>query len=192
MEVEVIFAGSDAPVNPNQSVFLAGPSPKDGALLQSWRRQLIERFKSTPHKRIDHLQLIVPEPETGHWRDVMSNDYTEKHQTLWEHNCMLKSKVIAFWLPTFWTPKNAGVYPANIGPSSRFEFGFFLNNSIRNAEQKLVVGSPEKAESLQWAQVLCEQYGITWHFSESDAKQADIPPSFYGAILKQLDERKQL
>lgn len=188
MEVEVIFAGSHESIHPTRSVFLAGPSPKEGAMLQSWRRQIIAHLKGMNHEHLDHLQLIVPEPKSGYWNDVMSNKYTEKDQTLWEHDCMLKSKVIAFWLPTFWTSKNAGVYPSNIGPSSRFEFGFFLHNSLVSEQQKIVVGSPKKAESLQWAQVLCEKYGIPWIYPESSNKQGSIPPSFYTAILSKLEE----
>jgi hypothetical protein len=98
---------------------------------------------------------------------------------------MLESKVVAFWLPTFWTSEKAGSYPANIGPSSRFEFGFFLSNAIQNKNQIIIVGSPHRAESLNWAKILCEKYGISWHYPDTDDA---IPNSFYNAIVRAIKE----
>jgi hypothetical protein len=185
MIIETLFAGSDQKINAHNSVFLAGPSPKDGDMLNGWRRQFIKKFESIEVQHTNSLQLIIPEPETGYWNDVMTDHYTEKDQTLWEHEKMVNSKVVAFWLPTFWTPKNAGSYPANIGPSSRFEFGFFLSNAIRNQNQKIIVGSPHRAESLNWAKILCEKYGIHWHYPDTDDA---IPNSFFNAIINAVKD----
>ena len=181
MVIDAVFASSEVEVKTNCSIFLAGPSPKDGDLFNSWRRTLMEQLQQNGDSDLESIQIIVPEPKSGHWNEVMSDNYTERDQTLWEHDKMKQCKVIAFWLPTFWSTENSGSYPANIGPATRFEFGFFLHHALQNTQQRLVVGSPNNADSLQWAQTLCNHYRIGWHFGNTTDRY--LPESFCTALI---------
>jgi hypothetical protein len=192
MKMHTVYAGDDTVIDSTCSIFLAGPSAGDVEMLGGWRRQLKDRLTQLNHDQVEKIQLILPEPESGLWSDVITEDYKEENQTLWEYETMLNSRVIAFWLPTYWTPEKAGAYPPNIGPSTRFEFGFFLHEALKNPRKALVVGSPENAESLTWARVLCEKYGIHWHHPDPAKNWELIPASFLENILSELANLSRL
>lgn len=192
MIIENIFAGQDKTIDESCSVFLAGPSAGDVEMLGGWRRSLKDRLSTLDSPKLDKIQLIMPEPESGLWSDVITDEYNEEDQTNWEYEAMLKSKVIAFWLPTFWTPEKAGAYPPNIGPSTRFEFGFFLHEALKNPRRGFIVGSPREAQSLTWAKVITKKYGYTWHYPDPNKNWEMVPAAFIQNIVSELVALKDI
>lgn len=186
MTIQTIFAGSKAPIDTANSIFLAGPGAGDVHMLGGWRRMLVKRLEKHEAHTGKHVQLIIPEPESGLWDDLINDKYTEKEQTLWEHQHLMNSRVVAFWLPTYWNAESAGSYPANIGPSSRFELGFHLSQLLKDKNRKLIIGSPKNAQALNWAKVITEKYSIKWHYPDPEKNWQFIPESFIDEMISGL------
>lgn len=192
--IRVLFSRNHTTVLPKLGVFLAGPTPPDGAMLQGWRRivhtKLIQDIRLHPG-----MVVVSPEPETGHWKDIDLHEEGSKleevlnKQIPWEWQYLNLCDITAFWLPTYWTQETAGVFPANIGPTSRWEFGFFLQEYLKNpARRKFIVGSPEDAESVKWAKRITDMYGIPWYFLKNEEKDKLVADSFIEAIAQALVE----
>lgn len=60
----------------------------------------------------------------------------------------------------------AGPFAANIGPTSRLEFGYFVQECLRNpAKRRFIVGSPADAEGIKWAKKIADTLvANTWNY----------------------------
>ena len=95
--------------------------------------------------------------------------------------------ITVFWLPTYWNQEDAGVFPANIGPTSRWEFGFFLQEYLKNKDKRhFIIGAPEDAESVKWAKRMTDIYNIKWHTLKKEDKEQLVPQSLIDEIVETL------
>ncbi|MEM7247480.1 MAG: nucleoside 2-deoxyribosyltransferase domain-containing protein [Acidobacteriota bacterium] len=187
--MRVLFARQHATIYPGKGIFLAGPTPPDGAMPEGWRRELLERLDAR-HGLSDDVTVVVPEPEDGRWRSILSKRgarfaRTDDDQIAWELQYLELCDVTAFWLPTYWSDEKAGSFPANIGPTTRWEFGFLFQRWLREpSRRRLVVGSPDDAESLGWARHVVRHHGLTWHSLSVKEKNRLVADSFVDALAR--------
>lgn len=195
-QIRSLFSRKHDTVFPKLGVFLAGPTPPSGAMQTGWRRKVMQQL--TQDERLDASMMVVaPEPEDGHWASIENPapanelENVRNKQMPWELQYLTLCDITAFWLPTYWTADTAGVFPANIGPTSRWEFGYFLQEYLKNpTKRSFIIGSPEDAESVKWAKKITDIHGIPWHFLPKAQKEELVTASFVEAIADTLIHNK--
>lgn len=194
--IRILHSRSHTTIFPRLGVFLAGPTPPSGEMDKGWRHIVTERLQNDT--RLDpSMTLVSPEPVTGNWNDI-NNDNPETtldevldKQIPWELQYLQLCDITAFWLPTYWNKESAGNFDPNIGPTSRWEFGYFLQEYLKNSSQrKFIIGSPEDAESLSWAKYLTDMNNIEWHYLKTENKTDVVADSFIEEIATTLINNK--
>lgn len=194
-EIRTLFSRDHEIVNPKLGVFLGGVSPPDGEMKTGWRRKIITALQND--KRLDSSMLIAsPEPESGYWEDIDGaeddSDLARKNQMLWELQYLKHCDITAFWLPAYWTKEKSGVFAPNIGPSSRWEFGYFLQEYLKDRQNKdFIVGSPEDAQGVDWAREISRMHGLKWHTLGKEDKPKLVADSFIKEIADTLIKNKR-
>ena len=198
-EIRTLFSRNHDTVLPNLGVFLGGASPPDGEMKTGWRRKIISALKEDTRLNPSML-LVAPEPPTGYWKDIDGADDKIPHseleavrnnQMLWELQYLKLCDITTFWLPTYWTKEKSGVFAPNIGPSSRWEFGYFLQEYLKDTQNKnFIVGSPEDAQNIDWAQEITRIHGIKWHTLKKEDKSELVADSFIQEIADTLIKNK--
>ena len=191
-EIRTLFSRNHDTVTPKLGVFLGGASPPDVEMKTGWRRKIITKL--TQDKRLDQsMMLVAPEPESGFWKDIDGEeperdvDELWKKQTHWELQYLKLCDITTFWLPTYWTKEKSGVFSPNIGPSTRWEFGYFLQEYLKDMDNKdFIVGSPEDAQGLEWAKEISNMHGIKWHTLNKNDKHHLVADSFIEEIANTL------
>ena len=191
--IRTLFSRNHSTIFPKMGVFLAGPTPPNGDMLTGWRRKVIEKLKLD--ERLGPAMIVVsPEPESGYWKDIELPKNTELNRVLnkqipWEWQYLQLCDVTAFWLPTYWQEEDAAEFAGNIGPTTRWEFGYFLQEYLKERhKRKFIVGAPEDAESVKWAKRICSMHGIPWHNLAIENKSELVAKSFIEAIADALLE----
>lgn len=129
--MQIIYSNNDSSLCPaNNSVFLAGPTPRLKETL-SWRPEAVELFKKYNFSGT----LCYPEYEPG--LDLSQCDYN--NQIEWEHHCLETCSLIMFWVPRD-IKGNMPAFTTNI------EFGYW----IAKAPHKVVYGRPEQADNMKY------------------------------------------
>ena len=198
-EIRTLFSRDHEIVFPKLGVFLGGASPPDGEMKTGWRRKIISTLKQD--SRLDPSMLLVsPEPPSGFWEDIDGVDdkvpnngleAVRNNQMLWELQYLKLCDVTTFWLPTYWTKEKSGVFAPNIGPSSRWEFGYFLQEYLNDRQNKdFIVGSPEDAQGIDWAREITRIHGIQWHTLKKSNKAELVAESFIQEIADTLVKNK--
>ncbi|NJO89157.1 MAG: hypothetical protein HC831_09510 [Chloroflexia bacterium] len=171
---------------------MAGPTPPDEKMKNGWRRKVIQKLMD--NNRLNPSMVVVsPEPESGKWSDIDAktssvelNEILDK-QIPWEWQYLNLCDITAFWLPTYWDEALAHPFPANIGPTSRWEFGFFFQEYLKNTtKRKFIIGSPEDAESIKWAKRITDMYDVKWHTLKKEEKNKLVADSFIEEIANTL------
>ncbi|MEM1217020.1 MAG: nucleoside 2-deoxyribosyltransferase domain-containing protein [Bacteroidota bacterium] len=191
-QIRTLFAREHETVFPRLGVFLAGPTPPSGKMRSGWRRVVIESLRADD--RLDPSMLVVaPEPESGQWTSIdhadpqTELDIVRDKQIPWELQYLQLCDITAFWLPTYWDAETAGVFTPNIGPTSRWEFGYFFQEFLKNPTRRhFIVGSPADAESVKWAKRITDMHGVKWHTLPVDRKQGLVVDSFIEEIANTL------
>lgn len=172
-------------------MFLAGPTPPSGQMKQGWRRKVITTL--VKDERLNPSMVVVaPESQSGDWADIDIDPKTQlevvlNKQTPWEWQYLNLCDITAFWLPTYWESEKAAPFPANIGPTSRWEFSYYLQEYLKHpAKRTFIVGSPEDADSIKWAKRITDIHGIKWHFLKTTQKEQLVADSFIEAIATTL------
>lgn len=195
-EIRTLFSRKHDTVFPKLGVFLGGPTPPNNKMENTWRRVVIEKLKND--SSLDPSMIVVaPEPESGNWLDIdFPNPESEiervrNKQIPWELQYLNLCDITAFWLPTYWDKKSAGCFSANIGPTSRWEFGYFLQEYLKNPlKRSFIIGSPEDAESIKWAKKITDIHGIKWHTLKIENKSNLVADSFIEDISETLIKNK--
>jgi len=127
----VINFSNQEVVKGEKSIFLAGPTPRDGKCI-SWRKEAL--------KILDELGYdgIVYVPEYSNWQT--KPDYND--QVLWERSALTEAKIILFWIPR--------TIPDMIGLTTNVEFGYWLHS------KKVIYGRPDTAEKIRYLDWLYE------------------------------------
>ncbi len=187
-KIRVVYARNHTTVYPKLGVFLARPTPPNGEMQNGWRRIIIEKLQNDA--RLDPSMVVVaPEPETGNWSDILIKDKSllskvNNKQVPWEWQYLGLCDITAFWLPTYFTKETAGNFSDNIGPTSRLEFGYYLQEYLKNpSRRKFIVGSPDDAESINWAKYITDMHNIKWHFLKKEDKEQQVATSFIEEIV---------
>ena len=145
-------------------------------------------------ERLDPTMVVVaPEPETGRWADIVVDTGKQKYddvinkQIPWEWQYLNLCDVTVFWLSMYWSEQEGGVYGGNIGPTTRWEFGYYFQEYLKNPNRRsFIVGAPEDASSVKWAKRLIQSYHIEWHTLKKEEKSELVPASLIEAIVQTL------
>ena len=195
-QIRKLFSRKHDTVFPKLGVFLGGPTPPSGEMQDGWRRTIVNKLLAD--ERLDPSMIVVsPEPETGDWEEIdnMSPknelEVVRDKQMPWEIQYLNLCDITTFWLPTYWTKEQSGVFAPNIGPTSRWEFGYFFQEYLKNPTKRdFIIGSPEDAESVKWAKKITDIHGIKWHFLREEEKSKLVADSFIEEIAKTLIKNK--
>ncbi len=195
-EIRLLYSRNHDTVYPKLGVFLGGPTPPSGEMKQGWRRKIVDRLSED--KRLDPSMIVVsPEPESGNWSDIDNLnpknelEVVRDKQMPWELQYLNLCDITTFWLPTYWTKEQSGIFAPNIGPTSRWEFGYFFQEYLKNSGKRdFIIGSPEDAESIKWAKKITDIHGIKWHFLKEKDKEKLVADSFIEEIAETLIRNK--
>lgn len=108
-----------------QSIFLAGPTPRDKEIT-SWRN---EACKILEKLNFDGLVYI---PEYSSWKPKA--DYVD--QAMWERKALTHASIIVFWIP-----RKLPEMPAF---TTNVEFGYWSHTN------KVIYGRPDNAEKIKY------------------------------------------
>ena len=191
-QIRTLFSRKHDTVFPKLGVFLAGPTPPDGEMKNGWRRVITDKLKAD--KRLDPSMIIVsPEPEDGFWSSINNPlpknklEVVQSKQIQWELQYLNLCDITAFWLPTYWTKEESDIFAPNIGPTARWEFGFFFQEYLKNPQKRhFIIGAPEDAESIKWAKKITDMYSIKWHTLKKEEKSKLVADSFIEEIVQTL------
>lgn len=189
--IRILFSRDHTTIYPKLGVFLAGPTPPSGEMKLGWRRKIIDALRVD--ERLDpSMTVVAPEPESGDWKDIEVDTSTALGKVLnkqvpWEWQYLNLCDITAFWLPTYWQTEQSENFPNNIGPTTRWEFGYYFQEYLKNPSRRsFIIGSPEDAESIKWAKRITDIHGIKWHFLEKEKKHELVAQSFIDEIAKSL------
>ena len=83
--------------------------------------------------------------------------------------------------------EESDIFAPNIGPTSRWEFGFFFQEYLKNPQKRnFIIGSPEDAESINWARKITDMHSIKWHTLKKEEKSKLVADSFIEEIVQTL------
>ncbi len=195
-QIRTLFSRNHDTVFAKLGVFLAGPTPPDGEMQTGWRRKIVDELRAD--EQLNPSMIVVsPEPETGYWSEIDNPhpknelEVVRDKQMPWEIQYLNLCDITAFWLPTYWNKESSENFAPNIGPTSRWEFGFFFQEYLKNPQKRhFVIGSPEDADSVKWAKKITDMYGIKWHFLKKEDKHLLVAPSFIEEIKQTLIANK--
>ena len=194
--IRVLYSRSHTTIHAGVGVFLAGPTPDEDTMPRGWRRKVVAALLADP-RLCPCMTVVVPEPESCRWADIVTTTGRPRHddavnkQIQWEWQYLELCRTTAIWLPTYWSAEASTPFPANIGPTSRWEFGYWVARWERESElREVIVGSPEDAEGVKWARYLARSRGLTWHTLERSRKGELVAPSFVEGIQQALLRRK--
>ncbi len=195
--IRVLYAREHTTVWPGLGVFLAGPTPPEERMATGWRRVLIDKLVTDA--RLDPTMVVVaPEPRHCAWKalDVSTGnpkyDEVVNKQIPWEWQYLTLCDVTVFWLATYWDDAGGGPFPGNIGPTTRWEFGFYLQEYLKNSRQRtFIVGAPEDAQNVKWARQIALANRIPWHELPTAEKAKLIPDSLAEAVATALLAHQQ-
>jgi len=195
-QIRALFSRSHDTVFPKLGVFLGGPTPPSGQMLHGWRRKVVDSLRA--NDLLDPSMIVVsPEPISGDWAEIDNLnpknelEVVRDKQMPWEIQYLQLCDITTFWLPTYWTKEESGIFPPNIGPTSRWEFGYFLQEYLKNSSRRnFIIGSPEDAESIKWAKKITDIHGIKWHFLPKEQKHELVAGSFIDEIVETLHTNK--
>lgn len=146
--MHVLYAHEKLEGIPAQSIFLAGPSPRDKEHY-SWRPEALKILKNAGFKGT----VFVPLPRSGEW----SRDYDS--QVGWELEHLEMASVVVFWIP-----RDLETLPAF---TTNVEFGLYVKSG------KIVLGFPEDAPKMRYLVYLAKKYNASvYHTLEETLKGA--------------------
>lgn len=157
-----------------------------------WLRSCVPIAASTPT-----MLVVLPEPESGHWKDILvdtgqpQHDRAVNQQIPWEWQYLKLCDITVFWLATYWSEDRGGALGANIGPTTRWESGYCLQEYLHDRRRRtFIVGSPEDAQSIHWPRMMARSHQLPWHNLPASEKARLVPDSLVDAIAEALVANK--
>lgn len=195
--IRVLYAREHTTVWPGLGVFLAGPTPPEERMAEGWRRVLIDRLRQDV--RLNPTMVVVaPEPRHCSWQALEVStgqphyDEVVNKQIPWEWQYLTLCDVTVFWLATYWDDAEGGPFPGNIGPTTRWEFGFYLQEYLKNSRKRtFIVGAPDDAQNVKWARQIALANRIPWHVLPLAEKTKLVPDSLVEAVAEALLAHQQ-
>lgn len=191
-KIRTLFSRDHETIFSRLGVFLTGPTNPSGEMLHGWRRVIVDKLRSD--ERLNPSMIVAsPEPENGVWDSIdlplPENKLEEvrNKQIPWEWQYLKLCDIHAFWLPTYWNDQSSECFSPNIGPTARLEFGYFLQEYLRNKDTRnFIIGSPEDSDSMNWMKQMTEIHGIKWHILKNEDKSKMVADSFIEEIAEVL------
>lgn len=121
--MDIIYAQEDFPTTVTKTLFLAGPTPRDGR--PSWRVEALSILEELGYDGI----VFLPEGREGFNGNVPS-------QIVWEEEALNRADVIVFWVP-----RDMDKLP---GLTTNIEWGRWEDSG------KVIWGAPEEAEHVRY------------------------------------------
>ncbi len=131
--MQVVYTGQAAPESFTRSIFLAGPSPREGGLA-SWRTEALEILERLGYDG------VVFNPEFAGGKEAA---YGYDNQVEWEWDSLHASDVVVFWVP-----REMDKFPAF---TTNVEFGFYV------PQADTVYGRPDGAPKTRYLDWLYEK-----------------------------------
>ena len=148
--MNVVYSKEPFPKRVLSSIFLAGPTPRDYSVQDSWRPEALSILEEMGYQGT----VFVPEERSGPWDPA-----TYERQVAWEWECLEAADVICFWVP-----RNMDTMPAL---TTNVEFGRFVQSG------KIVLGAPPDAQHVRYlSTMLQEQQDRSTYTSLSQTLQA--------------------
>lgn len=144
-------------------IFLVGPTYRDAAITQ-WRQDVLDHL--APYLP-EEVVIVIPQ-----FKDLSSSEVNPelwKNQIEWEHQWLERADVLAINLSLHWNNPDNSI--GNIGPTTRFETGYYF---AKSKEKEIVVFSPinPKPNNIEWVDFHAEDLNIPIYHSYSDFYQA--------------------
>ena len=132
----LVYSNEEAPEAFEQSIFLAGPTPRSDDV-ESWRGEAVEELKAQGYTGV----VFIPEARSGE----SYPDYND--QVEWEARCLNMSDCILFWVP-----RELETMPAF---TTNVEFGKWQAHHL-----KVVFGCPKDAPKTRYLLHDCKELDI--------------------------------
>lgn len=136
--MEIVFARQPRPATITRSVFLAGPSPRNGEG-ENWRLEALHWLKEQGFTGT----VFVPLDEDGQFREEYWGDQVE-----WERDMLDTADAVVFWVP------RAQKLP---GLTTNVEFGSLMDSG------RVFYGRPDDAISTRYLDAMAARYGVDVH-----------------------------
>src|SRR5262249_46633289 len=108
-------------------------------------------------------------------------------QIPWEWQYLNLCDVSVFWLATYWGDDEGGVFRGNIGPTTLWEYDYYLQEYLKNPRKRtFIAGAPADTRDVKWARQIAVANGVEWHELSVDCKDEQIPGSLVEAIITAL------
>lgn len=133
--MQVVYALEPFPKFHTQSLFLAGPTPRDKSV-PSWRPQALKYLEEVGYDGV----VYVPEPRDGRF----TRDYD--NQVEWETDGLNRADTIVFWVP-----RDLEKMPAF---TTNVEWGAWVDSG------KVVLGYPVSAPKMRYLHWQAKQFNI--------------------------------
>ena len=144
--MQVLYAHEKLESVPAQSIFLAGPSPRDKEHY-NWRPEALKILEKAGFEGT----VFVPLPRDGEW----SRDYDG--QVEWELEHLEIASIIVFWIP-----RDLETLPAF---TTNVEFGLYVKSG------KIVLGFPEGAPKMRYLEYVGKKNNVpVYHTLEETLK----------------------
>lgn len=128
-KMTVVYAPDNPPNSYSKSIFLAGPSPRNGGQY-NWRPEALKLLEKHGYTGI----VYVPLPENGEWK----HDYDS--QINWEIENLNRADLILFWVP-----RDMDSLPAL---TTNVEFGKYYDSG------RVVLAYPKEATGMRYLSTL--------------------------------------
>jgi len=141
--MKIVYALESFPTEVTQTLFLAGPTPRQEA--KSWRSEALGILAQKGYRG----HVFVPESEGDFWAEDYNN------QVEWEEQCLAASDVILFWVPRdIRGDKLRGNKMPMLGLTTNDEWGAWKESG------KVVYGSPTWADSTRYQETYAEKLKV--------------------------------
>ena len=88
---------------------------------------------------------------------------------------------------SYWDNETSGPFPGNIGPTTRCEFGYYLQEYLKAPHRRtFILGAPEDAHGVSWAKEIAKANRIKFHTLSKKDKHKLIPDSMVEAVTEAL------
>lgn len=148
--MDVVFTLEEIPEKINKSIFLAGPTSREGGN-ESWRQAALQILED---KGFDGTVFV---PEARNW-EKFNPEYDE--QVAWEEKTLNISDCILFWIP-----RDLEKLP---GFTTNDEWGFWKSSG------KVVLGAPKDAPKVTYQKYYAEELNIPFSNSLTETVQNAI------------------